>query len=478
MSHHARSIIRLGAPLLAGNLSMYLYRLADSIMVGRLGVEALAGIAYGTIYATVHEMLVWPVALGVQAVVTRRMGRRMGRAGDEGDGAGPVADRPGDEGDGADPVADRPADTAIDTGAMLPQGLYAGFFAGSTALLLASLAPLFLPLLTTGTATATALSYVRISMWALPLMGLASGSRGFLAGIGFTRVVMVAIVLSNMVNVFFNWVFIFGMLGAPALGVRGAAAGTVIAHGVSLAVLVGYAVFSRSVRAEHYSAASRRPRGVTILRVVSIGLPSAIQNASAMLVMLLFQGIVGTLGAMQVAVTHVLFSTFRIKKTLVGGFANGASILVGNYLGAERPADARRVINAQMKLGAVIGGGLLVVVVSFAPALGRLFALDGAALDLATFGLRVLAPFYFIEIIGYSLEIIFSHNGWGRYVLVSEFITNMAGILGVSALLVLWSGAGVGGAWTGYAAYQVGHALILLGGLRSGGWQRTDVDPL
>lgn len=453
MPRHAGSIIRLGAPLLAGNFSMFLYRLADSIMVGRLGVEALAGIAYGTIYATVHEMLVWPVALGVQAVVSRRMGRRMDRGSRE------------------------EVEPRVDTGAMLPQGLYAGFLAGSAALLLASLAPFFLPLLTTGTATATALSYVRISMWALPLMGLASASRGFLAGIGFTRVVMVAIVLSNMVNIFFNWVFIFGRLGAPPLGVRGAAVGTVIAHGVSFVVLGLYAVFARSVRREHRSFESRRPRWVTILRVISIGLPSAIQNASAMLVMLFFQGIVGTLGATQVAVTHVLFSVFQIKKTLVGGFANGASILVGNYLGAERPGEARRVMDTQLKIGAVIGGGLLVVVLILAPALGRLFALDGDALHLAILGMRVLAIFYFIEINGYSLEIIFSHNGWGRYVLVSEFITNLVGILGVSALLVLLHGTGVGGAWAGYAVYQVTHSSILLCGLRNGGWQRVEVDP-
>lgn len=458
MTGHYRSIVRLGLPLLAGNLSMYFYRLADSIMVGRLGVEALAGIAFGTIYATVHEMLVWPVALGVQAVVSRRMGRRMGLK------------PPGPPG-----PLETTMDVALDTGAMLPQGLYAGLLAGSTALFLASLAPFILPWLTSGSSTEFALGYVRISMWALPLMGLASGSRGFLAGIGYTRIVMVAIITSNAVNVFFNWVFIFGALGAPALGVRGAAVGTVIAHAVSFLVLGSYAGLAGKVRRYHSTSASPRPRGETIRRVIMIGFPSAVQNAAAMVVMLLFQGIVGTLGAMYVAVTHVLFSTYRIKKTLVGGFANGASILVGNYLGAENPAEARRVINSQMRIGAVIGGVLMLLVIAAAPALGRLFALEGPALALAAFAFRVLAPFYFAEILGYSLEIIFSHNGWGPYVLVSELVTNLVGILGVSFVLVVLWGCGVGGAWAGFATYQVLHALILLRGLYDGGWQRVDV---
>ncbi len=425
---------------------MFLYRVADSVMVGRLGVEALAGIAFGTMYATVHEMLIWPVALGVQAVVSRRMGRRM-------------------------------TGSIVDTGAMLPQGFYAGLIAGGTALVLASLAPFFLPILAPSTAVGSALGYVRISMWAFPLMGLASGSRGFLAGIGRTRIVMVAVVTSNALNVFFNWVFIFGMFGAPALGVRGAAVGTVIAHGASFLIQGSYSVYARSVRSGHGSTASRRPDRFVIRRIISIGLPPAIQNASAMLVMLLFQGIVGTIGAMYVAVTHVLFATFRIKKTLVGGFAGGASILVGNYLGAGRPGDAREVIRVQMKIGAMIGGVLLLVIAGAAPAVGRLYSLDGFALDLAILGLRVLAPFYLVEIIGYSLEIIFTHNGWGRYVLVSEFITNMVGILGIPTVLVIVYGFGIGGAWVGYVTYQILHATILVLGFRSGGWQHVEVDP-
>ena len=442
---------------------MYLYRVADSLMVAQLGIEALAGIAIGVAYATAHEMLIWPVALGVQAVVSRRVGRRQARLTEERQAEAPTPAIP-------------PAAATDAIAEVLPQGLWAGLLAGTIACVIAALAPVLVPLITTAAAAPEAIDYVAISMWGLPVMGLASGLRGYVAGNGHTRAVMVAVVVSNLVNVALNWIFIFGNLGAPALGVRGAAVGTVLSHLTALLLYVGYHRLVVAPRGEYRRAVPGRPDRKLVTTILRIGLPSAIQNATAMVIILLFQGMMGTLGTIQVAVTHVLFSTFRINKALVGGFANGASILVGNALGADDPPSARAVIRTQLVLGAVVGGVLLVVVVAAAPAIASLFALEEEARRLAALGFRVLAPFYFLEITGYSLEIIFSHNGWGRYVLMSEVVTNVAGILGVTMLLVLVLQVDLPWAWAGFALYQVGHAAILFGGLRHGGWARVAVD--
>ncbi|MEX2442887.1 MAG: MATE family efflux transporter [Alkalispirochaeta sp.] len=435
-----RRILRIGAPLLAGNLSMYLYRLADSVMIGRLGVDALAGIAVATVYTAVHEMFIWPTALGTQAIASRRFGREN---------------------------HDRRAPAVRE---VLPQAAYAGLVAGIFAAGLSLFAGMLVPLFAAA-ATEDAVGYVRISRLAFPAMGIAAGLRGYLAAVHRTRIIMIGIVFSNIANVALNAVFIFGLGPAPALGVRGAAIGTVAAHGLNALILTGAVLTTRIDR-----EISLRPSRAMVRRILEIGLPVAIQNAIAMAMILTYQWILGTIGAVFQAVTHVLFSTFRINKTLVGGFANGASILVGNALGRDEQDHARSVVRAQQMVAGTIGTIVFLFVSFFPQVVADLFSLTGSSRFVLAEGLRFFAPFFLIEVLAYSLEIIFTHNGWGRFVLVSEVSTNVLGILVVSSLAVFVFGWGYRGAWMGFAAYQLAHALILYGGLRSGRWVGVSVE--
>jgi putative MATE family efflux protein len=419
---------------------MYLYRLADSVMIGRLGVDALAAIAVATVYTAVHEMFIWPTALGTQAIASRRFGREH---------------------------HNRRAPAVRE---ILPQAVYAGIVAGVFAAGLSLFAGVLVPRFAAA-ATNDAVGYVRISRLAFPAMGLAAGVRGYLAAVHRTRVIMTAIIISNVANVALNAVFIFGLGPAPALGVRGAAIGTVAAH-VLNALILAVAVLSTRIE----GSVSLRPSPVVVRRILAIGFPVAIQNAIAMSMILAYQWILGSIGAVFQAVTHVLFSTFRINKTLVGGFANGASILVGNALGRSEQDHAQLVIRGQQAVAGMIGGTVFLFVILFPHLVADLFSLTGESRSILAEGLRFFAPFFLIEVLAYSLEIIFTHNGWGRFVLLSEVSTNVLGILLVSSLSVFVFAWGYRGAWTGFAVYQLAHALVLYGGLRSGRWADVSVE--
>ena len=77
---------------------------------------------------------------------------------------------------------------------------------------------------------------------------------------------------------------------------------------------------------------------------------------------------------------------------------------------------------------------------------------------------------------GFSFEIIFGGNGWGRYVLFSEFSTNIIFIIILTLVLVNIFHMGIYGAWMGFALYQVFHALILFLGFLSKKWLHIEVE--
>ncbi len=450
LRQRVRRILILGVPLLAGNLSHYLMKIVDLAMLGRLGTGVLAAAGVGTLTAGVLYTMVWPVSLGVQALASRRFGRQ-------------TADGDGD-------------DAARFTGRVLGNGIAVGWCATALALVLSLLLrPALSAILKDQQTAALATQYVHIIRWSAVLLSVGLAMRGFLGAINHTRIIMVATITGNVANVFFNWILIFGKLGLPSMGIRGAALGTVLAEALLTGVFLIYILVRASLRRYRVfrlKHVNRKAMG-DIARVM---IPPGVQNAAALAIFLSYQAIVERLGTDALAVTSLIFAVFRINKTIVGGFAHGTSIIVGNELGSDRKDEARGAMVAQEHVAAWIGVAVAAVLVFAPQTVLSLFALESHLLPLGVRALRFFAGFYFIEVMGYSFEIVFSHNGWGRLVLVSEFVTNVVFILGMTLMAVFVFDWGIYGAWSGFATYQIFHAAILYGGFLSGRWLSVQVE--
>lgn len=441
-----KRILAVGAPLLISQMSQYLMTLADTAMVGRLGAVSLAAISIGSTTTWLLFVFVWPVSVGVQAVVSRRFGRN----------------------------ESRPDDTQA-LAPVLGAGVVYTFFASLLALSLSlAAAPVFQAILSEPAVARGAVSYLRIIRWCVPLIGLGGSIQGFMNSMRRTRMVMAITVGSNALNIFLNWVLIFGRLGAPAMGLEGAALSTLISQVVQAVTL--WLMFALAPSLSKYRKERLKPEKGLVKRVTLLSLPIAIQNGVAIFIILSFDTMVENLGTVYLAVTQIVFSFFRINKTVVGGFARGAGILAGNSLGAGDQENARRVTLIQQGIGIVIGIMVMLTVLLIPEKLVRIFSDDPEVLQLGIKALRFFAAFYFVEISAFSLEIIFQSVGWSKFVLFSEFTTNILFLFGASLLLVTFTDWGIWGAWTGFAMYQVGHALILGTGWLSGRWLKVSVE--
>ena len=173
-----------------------------------------------------------------------------------------------------------------------------------------------------------------------------------------TRIPMTAGVTSILTNTFLNWVLIYGHLGFPALGVRGAAIATVISACVSLAIntTASYALrLPSAIRPRELGLPDRD----FLKRFARLVTPVVFNEGLWSMGTTMYGVFYGRLGDAAVAAMGMYNTVDQLVNVLVYGIMNASAILVGGYLGAgDREGawlTARRMLAACIAAGAAVG---------------------------------------------------------------------------------------------------------------------------
>ena len=158
----------------------------------------------------------------------------------------------------------------------------------------------------------------------------------FFAGRGQTRVVLVVHVLSTLVDIVLNYLWIFGHGGFPRAGVAGAAWSTVVSQ--ALGALIFIVLILRPAHRRAYATLSgwRFDRALFV-RLLRFGLPSGLQYSLEILAFAIFMMIVGRIGTAPLAASGIAFNLNMIVFMPMLGLGVAVSALVGRYLGADHP---------------------------------------------------------------------------------------------------------------------------------------------
>lgn len=205
--------------------------------------------------------------------------------------------------------------------------------------------------------------------------------RQLLQALGMTRAIVMTIVLCNLVNVALNWVFIFGNLGMPRLGVAGAALATAVSRTMLVVALVAlsWRTLHRYLRPVRREVFDRAP----LMRMLRLGIPIGAQQE---LEVAYFGGLIilmGLLGTISVAAHQAAINLASLTFMVPVGVGSATAVFVGRAVGARDEPAVRRYAIA----GLVCGVGFMclsAIVFLLVPwQLARLYSTDLEVVTLA-----------------------------------------------------------------------------------------------
>jgi Na+-driven multidrug efflux pump len=287
-------------------------------------------------------------------------------------------------------------------------------------------------------------------------------------------IILGAPLLVGMVSEFFMYMADSAMVGR--LGTEHLAAiGTALALTLGAVFLLAYVTFSRKLRV-YRCCRFRSIRWQLMKDIIVVSSPMIVQLGVSLCIFLYYESIIAGIGTVYLAVTHIVITTFVLNRSLVEGFAEGGSILIGNHLGRNDRQEALQYAYATECIALCLGAVLLILVLMFPEMIVRIFNSEPETVSAGVKALRFSAGFLFISTIGFPLEVIFTHNGWGRYALVAEIFPIVIFTLGLTLLVVKYYHMEIYAAWFSLGLYMITYSALLIGGFFSKRWLEVSVE--
>lgn len=357
----AGAILRLAGPLIVNTLSIAGMQFADAVMAGRLGAEALAAVAVG---AGVW-LLGFTVCLGLLMAISPIAARYYG--------------------------AGEPAMI----GRYTRQGLVLALFMGLIFLVLGRtlVAPALVFFNIDVAFRDVTEGYVRAITLGAPAIC------GFLAlrftseGIGYTRPIMYTSLFALASNVFFNYAFMYGRFGAPAMGAIGCGLASAVTMWLMLLLLGSFVVLHPRYRPLDIFVRLPPVRPAVLGEILALGAPIAVTITAEVGLFAAVSILMGTLSA-EITAAHQIAINFASTMFMVPLALSAAiTIRIGHALGSGNPEAARFSGTTGISMCAVFMSCSAAVLLLFRDAVVSLYTSDAAVSAIAVNLLLMAAIF-------------------------------------------------------------------------------------
>ena len=309
---------RLAAPVIMGMLGHTIVGLVDNLMVGQLGAAELAAVSLGNSFFFVAMS----IGIGFSTAITPLVAE---------------ADSEHNFSQGK---------SAFKHGFVLCSILAIVLFA---LILLAK--PLMYMMNQPQEVVVLALPYLDIIAISLVPLIIFQALKQFSDGMSLTKFPMYATIIANVINVFFNYVLIFGVWGFPKMGVVGAGIGTLIARFVMIMLMWYFLNRLEKTKAYVKDLKLFVLEHSMLKKINSLGLPSALQMFFEVGLFTAAIWLSGTLGKNPQAANQIALNLSSMTFMIATGLSVTAMIRVGNQKGLKRPVELRRIATSIFIMG-------------------------------------------------------------------------------------------------------------------------------
>jgi len=439
VNNYYKKILQVALPAIAGLSTQMVVSLVDTAMVGRIdeATYALAAMGIGVLATWALISFFSSLATGIHVVVARKFG----------------------EGD------------YISCGITLNNSLAIAILIGGIVAMIGvffsdPIAHLFATDETVGN---LASDYLYYRFMGIPFFLISVSFRGFFFGINKTKIFMFSGVITNFLNIIFNYIFIYGEFGAPKMGLAGAGLGSTLATTFD-GLFYTAIILLPSYRKKYENLKNFVFNKNIISAILKISWPVSFQNIFILIGFLSFVAITGIIGTLEQAATQAIISTLFISFLPCFGFGIAVQTLVGNNLGARK-----------YRLAKIYGFETAKVATIYTIILGFIFTIipqyvlliitnDQTIINTASPSLRVAGFAQIFYAVGVVLANGLQAAGRSFYVMKSEVITNLIIFVPLAYFLGVYLNLGLTWAWIALPVYIILYSLIIYIKFNSMNW--------
>lgn len=270
-----------------------------------------------------------------------------------------------------------------------------------------------------------ALLYLRIYFLGMPVILLYNFEAAIFRSIGETKMPLIALTLSGILNVLLNLFFVIVL----KMSVNGVATATVLANVVSAGIL-----YIKLVKSDKYIKVEfkkLRIDGKTFKKIMQIGLPAGIQSAVFAVANIVIQGAINSLGTVVIAASSAAFNIEIIAYNVMNSFSQACTTFVGQNFGANKLDRCKKTLFLCLIEDAIASGTAILIVLITGKFLLSIFNNNPEVIEI---GYTRLVIIFIAYIFSMLYEVMSGYlRGFG-FSLVPAILTTV----GVCVLRIIW----------------------------------------
>lgn len=270
-----------------------------------------------------------------------------------------------------------------------------------------------------------ALLYLRIYFLGMPVILLYNFEAAIFRSIGETKMPLIALTLSGILNVLLNLFFVIVL----KMSVNGVATATVLANVVSAGIL-----YIKLVKSDKYIKVEfkkLRIDGKVFAKIMQIGLPAGIQSAVFAVANIVIQGAINSLGTVVIAASSAAFNIEIIAYNVMNSFSQACTTFVGQNFGANKLDRCKKTLFLCLIEDAIASGTAILIVLITGKFLLSIFNNNPEVIEI---GYTRLVIIFIAYIFSMLYEVMSGYlRGFG-FSLVPAILTTV----GVCVLRIIW----------------------------------------